>query len=132
LKAVEKTTNRLPIYIYEKWSLHSFLTTASQQADVTGNILLFFCFLLFSFCKKKVKYYQPRQLVVGLLWEMSVRTISLYIYIYRKMMNLQHHHNNYTTAPYMGCDPVCGAHPHVRSCCTIIVPVKCMNQIPYI
>jgi hypothetical protein len=27
----------------------------------------FFCFVLFSFCKKIIKYYQPRQLVVGLL-----------------------------------------------------------------
>jgi hypothetical protein len=27
---------------HEKWSLHSFLTTVPQQADVAGNILLFF------------------------------------------------------------------------------------------
>jgi hypothetical protein len=46
-------------------------------------------------------------------------------------MDLQHHYNNYTTTPHMGWSPVCGAHPHVRSCCTIIVPVKCRNQIPY-
>jgi len=63
--------------VIEKWSLHSFLTTAPQQADVAGNILLlFFCFVVFSFCKKIIKYYQPRQLVVGLLWEMSVGIIS--------------------------------------------------------
>jgi hypothetical protein len=30
----------------------------------------------FPFCKKIIKYYQPRQLVMGLLWEMSVRMIS--------------------------------------------------------
>jgi hypothetical protein len=42
---------------YEKWSLHLFLTTALQQADVAGNILFIFCFLLFSFCKKIIKYY---------------------------------------------------------------------------
>jgi hypothetical protein len=30
------------VYNKEKWSLHSFLTTALQQADVAGNILLFF------------------------------------------------------------------------------------------
>jgi hypothetical protein len=29
-------------FYYEKWSLHLFLTTASQQADVASNILLFF------------------------------------------------------------------------------------------
>jgi len=34
---------------------------------VAGNILLFFCFVLFSFCKKIIKYYQSHQLVVGLL-----------------------------------------------------------------
>jgi hypothetical protein len=28
--------------IYEKWFLHSFFTTAPQQADMAGNILLFF------------------------------------------------------------------------------------------
>jgi hypothetical protein len=39
-------------YELEKWSIHSFLTTALQQADVAGNILLFYCFLFFSFCKK--------------------------------------------------------------------------------
>jgi hypothetical protein len=37
--------------------------------------------------KKIIKYYQPRQLVVGLLWEMSVRIISLMILI---MMWLPH------------------------------------------
>jgi len=69
--------------IEEKWSLHSFLTTAPQQDDVAGNILLFFCFVFISFCKKIIKYYQPRQLVVRLLWEMSVGIIShIYIYIY--------------------------------------------------
>jgi len=31
------------LYIsHEKWSLHSFLTTAPQQANVAGNILLIF------------------------------------------------------------------------------------------
>jgi hypothetical protein len=37
------------LFFYEKWSLHSFLTTAPQQADVASNILLFFCFVLFFF-----------------------------------------------------------------------------------
>jgi hypothetical protein len=31
----------------EKWSLHSFLTTVPQQADVAGNIFLLFFFFLF-------------------------------------------------------------------------------------
>jgi hypothetical protein len=30
----------------------------------------------------------------------------------------------------MGWGLVCEAHPHVRSCCTIVVPVKCRNQTP--
>jgi hypothetical protein len=34
---------------------------------MAGNILLFFCFVFISFCKKIIKYYQPRQLVVKLL-----------------------------------------------------------------
>jgi hypothetical protein len=43
------TTHIGGIYVSEeKWSLHSFLTTASQQADVASNILL--CFY-----KKKIK-----------------------------------------------------------------------------
>jgi len=58
--------------IEEKWSLHSFLTTAPQQADVAGNILLFFYKKKTKQNKKIIKYYQPRQLVVELLWEMSV------------------------------------------------------------
>jgi hypothetical protein len=39
-------------------------------------LLLFFCFL---FVKKIIKYNQPHQLVVGLLWEMSVGIISLFL-----------------------------------------------------
>jgi hypothetical protein len=61
----------------EKWSLHSFLTTASQQADVASNILLFFYKKKWKQNKKIIKYYQPYQLVVELLWEMSVGIISL-------------------------------------------------------
>jgi hypothetical protein len=30
------------------------------------SLYYFFCFVLFSFCKKIIKYYQPRQLVVGI------------------------------------------------------------------
>jgi len=60
----------------KKWSLHSFLTTAPQQADVAGNILLFFYKKKTKENKKIIKYYQPRQLVVGLLWETSVGIIS--------------------------------------------------------
>jgi hypothetical protein len=45
------------------------------------------------------------------------------------MIDLQHHHNNCTTLPHMGWGPVCGAHPHVRRCCVVVV-VLCMNQIP--
>jgi hypothetical protein len=30
------------VFSLEKWSLHSFLTTAPHQADVAGSILLFF------------------------------------------------------------------------------------------
>jgi hypothetical protein len=41
-----------------------FLFTVPQQADVSGNILLFF---YKNKTKKIIKYYQPRQLVVGLL-----------------------------------------------------------------
>jgi hypothetical protein len=29
----------------------------------------------------------------------------------RKMIALQHHHNNCTTFPHMGWGPVCGTHP---------------------
>jgi hypothetical protein len=96
----------------EKWSIHSFLTTAHNKlmwlvifyyfftkrkekktkrndpythfSKQPHNKLMwlvifyyFFCFLLFSFCKKIIKYYQPHQLIVGLLWEMSVGIISL-------------------------------------------------------
>jgi hypothetical protein len=46
---------------------------------VAGNILLLFFvfFLFFLFFKKIIKYYQPHQLIVELLWEMSVGIISL-------------------------------------------------------
>jgi hypothetical protein len=33
--------------------------------------------------KKIIKYYQPRQLVVGLLWEMSVGIISHKIFVFK-------------------------------------------------
>jgi hypothetical protein len=78
----------------EKWSIHSFLTTAPQQADVAGNILLFFCFLFFSFCKK-----------------------------IRKMIDLQHHHNNCTTPPHMEVGPSVWGPPPCEE-------VLCRNQIP--
>jgi hypothetical protein len=61
----------------------------------------FFCFVLFSFCKK-----------------------------IRKMLNLQHQHNNHTTTPHMRVDPHTGTHSHVRGCCVVVVMVLCMNQIP--
>jgi hypothetical protein len=48
-------------------SLHSFITTAPQQADLAGNILLFFYKKKRKQNKKIIKYYQSRQLVVGLL-----------------------------------------------------------------
>jgi hypothetical protein len=62
--------------VEEKWSIHSFLTTALQQADVAGNILLFFYKKKWKQNKIIIKYYQLRQLVVWLLWEMSVMIIS--------------------------------------------------------
>jgi hypothetical protein len=55
-------------------------------------LIIFFCFVFFSFCKKIIKYYQPRQLVVRLLWEMSVGIISL------PPMTLQH---SFGIPPYM-------------------------------
>jgi hypothetical protein len=68
----------------------------------------------------------------------------------RKMLNLQHQHNNHTTTPHMrvdpthwgplscegllcgccdgvvyesnpGTTPVCGTHPHVKGCCAVVV-----------
>jgi hypothetical protein len=69
----------------EKWSLHSFLTTVPQQVDMAGNILLFF---LFCFYKKIKKYYQPHQLVVELLWDMSVVIISQIISLSQKKMQV--------------------------------------------
>jgi hypothetical protein len=51
----------------EKLSLHSFLTITPQQADVADNILLFFYKKKTKENKKIIKYYQSRQLVVGLL-----------------------------------------------------------------
>jgi len=41
----------------------------------------------------------------------------------RKMLNLQHQHNNHTTTPHMRVDPT-----H----CVVVVMVLCMNQIPMI
>jgi hypothetical protein len=59
---------------------NDFYTHFSQQPHNKLMWLVifyyFFCFVLFYFYKKIIKYYQPRQLVVGLLWEMSVRIIS--------------------------------------------------------
>jgi hypothetical protein len=78
----------------EKW-IHSFLTTAPQQADVTGNILLSFYKKKTKQNKKIIKYYPPRQLVVGLLWKMSVGIISL-AYIIQEKWFL---HSFLTTAP---------------------------------
>jgi hypothetical protein len=52
-------------------------------------------------------------------------------YLKRKMIDLQHHHNNCTTLPHMGWGPVCGAHPHVRRCCVVVVVVLSRNQIPF-
>jgi len=53
------------------------------------------------------------------------------IIIRGKMMDLQHHHNNYTTPPFIGVGPSVWSPPHVRGCCAIVVPVKCRNQTPY-
>jgi hypothetical protein len=47
-----------------------------------------------------------------------------------KMIDLQQHHNKCTTPPHMRWGPVCGAHPHVRGCCALVVVVLCRNQIP--
>jgi hypothetical protein len=69
-------------------------------------------------------YAQHKTHGVGLMWWV------LFTWVSWKMMDLQHHHNNYTTPPHMGCDPVCGAHPYVRGCCAIVVPVKYKNQTP--
>jgi hypothetical protein len=55
-------------------------THFSQQSynKLTWLVIFYyyFYFVFFSFCKKIIKYYQPHQLVVGLLWEMSVGIIS--------------------------------------------------------
>jgi hypothetical protein len=48
----------------------------------------------------------------------------------RKMIDLQHHHNNYTTSPHIGVGPMCGVHPHVKRYCAVVVVALCMNQIP--
>jgi hypothetical protein len=59
------------------WYTH-FSQQPHNKADVTGNILLFFYKKKRkqNKTKKIIKYYQPRQPVVGLLWEMSVWIIS--------------------------------------------------------
>jgi len=43
-------------YYLEKWSLHSFFTTAPQQTDVASNILLFFYKKKENKTKKIIKY----------------------------------------------------------------------------
>jgi len=45
-------------------------------------------------------------------------------------MDLQHHHNNYTTPPHMEVGSSVWSPSHMRGCCTIVVPVKCRNQTP--
>jgi len=42
LKFEQMIVKHPQLFLAEKWSLHSFLTTAPQQADVADNILLFF------------------------------------------------------------------------------------------
>jgi hypothetical protein len=56
-----------------------------------------------------------------------VKLLAIYIW---KMIELQHHHNYCTTPLHMGVDPVCGAYPHMRECCAVVVVVLCKNQIP--
>jgi hypothetical protein len=64
---------------YQYFMRNDPYTHFSQQSHnkLTWLIIFyyFFCFVLFSFCKKVIKYYQPRQLVMRLLWEMSVGII---------------------------------------------------------
>jgi hypothetical protein len=75
--------NHYSLYIYMR---NDPYTHFSQQLH---NKLTWLVIFYYVFKKRKqnktkkiIKYYQPDQLVVGLLWEMSVGIISLYIYIY--------------------------------------------------
>jgi hypothetical protein len=45
------------LYMNENWSIHSFLTTVPQQADVASNILLVFYKKKRKQNKKIIKYY---------------------------------------------------------------------------
>jgi hypothetical protein len=73
------------IYIYMRNDPYThFLQQFHNKLMWLVIFYYYFCFVFFSFCKKIIKYYQPHQLVVGLLWEMSVGTISLSLYIYIK------------------------------------------------
>jgi hypothetical protein len=57
------------LYMYNK--RNDSYTHFSQQSHnkLTWLVIFYYflCFLFFSFCKKIIKYYQPRQIVVGLL-----------------------------------------------------------------
>jgi hypothetical protein len=59
------------VYEEKTWTRNDRYTHFSQQLHNKLMWLVifynFFCFVLFSFCKKIIKYYQPRQLVVELL-----------------------------------------------------------------
>jgi hypothetical protein len=70
-------------------------------------------------------FYAQSLYLFSYAWILNIQWLIL-----RKMMDLQHHHNNYTTPPHIGVGPSVWGSPHVRGCCAIIVPVKCRNQIP--
>jgi hypothetical protein len=78
---IRHTTHPQVMFMRNKKKIWNDLYTHfSQQPHnkLTWRVIFyyFFCFVFFSFCKKIIKYYQPHQFVVGLLWEMSVGIIS--------------------------------------------------------
>jgi hypothetical protein len=102
------------VIFYEKWFLHSFFTTASQQADVAGNILLLFYKKKTKQNKNKIKYYKPHQLVVG-LWEMSVGIISHILLFFYKNKTKQNKKNNKIL-------------PATSACCGAVVRNECKDH----
>jgi hypothetical protein len=96
---IRHTTHPQVMFMRNKKKIWNDLYTHfSQQPHnkLTWRVIFyyFFCFVFFSFCKKIIKYYQPHQFVVGLLWEMSVRIISQCL-LHSSYTNVQLH-NSYT------------------------------------
>jgi hypothetical protein len=75
----------ISLYIYierEKWSLHSFLITTPQQADVADNILLFFYKKKRKQNKNNNKILQVTSACCGTVVKNECRDHFSYIYIY--------------------------------------------------